>query len=64
MASKQLYRVAFLHHGKVYELYCEGVTSDDVVGHEWIGKYIGGNIQWIVLGGTLLLSPWVNRWLR
>ena len=35
-----------------------------IVGHEWIGKYIGGNIQWIVLGGTLLLAPWVNRWLR
>ena len=35
-----------------------------IAGHEIIGKYVGGNIQWIIIGGTLLLSPFVNRWLK
>ena len=35
-----------------------------IAGHETIGKYVGGNIQWIIIGGTLLLAPLVNRWLR
>jgi len=32
MASKQLYRIAFLNHGKVYELFCRGVTSSGLWG--------------------------------
>ncbi len=32
MADKQMYRVAFLNHGKVYELYCTGVTSSGLWG--------------------------------
>jgi len=32
MASKKLFRVAFLHHGKVYELYCSAVTSSSLWG--------------------------------
>ena len=35
-----------------------------IAGHEIIGKYVGGNIQWIIIGGTLLLAPFVNRWLK
>jgi len=32
MTSKQMYRVAFLNHGKVYELYCTGVASSGLWG--------------------------------
>jgi hypothetical protein len=32
MAAKKLYRVAFLHHGKVYELNCTGVASSSLWG--------------------------------
>lgn len=32
MAHKTVYRVAFLRHGKVYELYCEGVCSSGIWG--------------------------------
>lgn len=32
MADSKLYRVAFLNHGKVYELYCRGVTSSGLWG--------------------------------
>ncbi len=32
MAKEPLYRVAFHNHGKVYELYCTGVTSSGLWG--------------------------------
>ena len=32
MADKKMYRVSFLTHGKVYELYCTGVTSSGLWG--------------------------------
>ncbi|KAA9131849.1 DUF1820 family protein [Marinihelvus fidelis] len=32
MSSKTLYRVAFLSHGKVYEIYCTGVVSSGLWG--------------------------------
>jgi hypothetical protein len=32
MASKQLFRVAFLNHGKVWELYCQAVVSSGLWG--------------------------------
>jgi hypothetical protein len=32
MADKPLYKIIFLNHGKVYELYSEGVTSSGLFG--------------------------------
>ena len=32
MANDRLYKVIFLNHGKVYELYCTGVTSSGLWG--------------------------------
>lgn len=32
MAGKKLFRVAFLNHGKVWELYCRGVVSSGLWG--------------------------------
>ncbi len=32
MAKKVLYKVIFLNHGKVYELYADGVTSSGLYG--------------------------------
>lgn len=32
MAGKPLFRVAFLSHGKVYEIFCTGVVSSDLWG--------------------------------
>jgi len=32
MEDKQLYKIIFLNHGKVYELYSEGVTSSGLWG--------------------------------
>lgn len=32
MSVKHLFRVAFLNHGKVWELYCEGVVSSSLWG--------------------------------
>lgn len=30
--SKKLYRVAFLNHGKVYEIFCNGVCTSGLLG--------------------------------
>ena len=32
MAARKMYRVAFLSHGKVYELYCKSVASSSLWG--------------------------------
>lgn len=32
MAKEKLYRVAFLNHGKVYELFCGGVCTSGLLG--------------------------------
>jgi hypothetical protein len=32
MAKEKLYRVAFLNHGKVYELFCSGVCTSGLLG--------------------------------
>ena len=32
MAKEKLYRVAFLNHGKVYELFCSGVCTSGLFG--------------------------------
>lgn len=32
MAKEKLYRIAFLNHGKVYELFCSGVCTSGLLG--------------------------------
>jgi hypothetical protein len=32
MEKQKLYRIAFLNHGKVYELFCNGVCSSGLLG--------------------------------
>ncbi len=32
MAKEKMYRVAFLNHGKVYELFCNGVCTSGLLG--------------------------------
>lgn len=52
MAKKRLYRVAFLHHGKVYELYCEGVTSSGLWGFIEISDMVFDSADSVVVDPT------------
>ena len=54
MASKQkqIYRVAFLNHGKVYELYCTGVTSSGLWGFVEISGMIFDSSSAVVIDPT------------
>lgn len=52
MASKQLYRVAFLNHGKVYELFCSGVTSSGLWGFVEISGMIFDAGEGVVVDPT------------
>jgi hypothetical protein len=38
MAAKSLYKVSFLNHGKVYELFAKSVSSSDLYGFTRIGE--------------------------
>jgi len=40
MAEKPLYKIIFLNHGKVYELYSEGVTSSGLWGFVEVSKLV------------------------
>lgn len=40
MAVKALYKVIFLNHGKVYELYCESVGSSGLWGFIEVGELV------------------------
>jgi hypothetical protein len=52
MASKQIYRVAFLNHGKVYELYCSGVTSSGLWGFVEISGMVFDSGEGMVVDPT------------
>lgn len=51
MAAKKLYRIAFLHHGKVYELNCRGVASSGLWGFLEISGVVFEN------GDALVVDP-------
>ena len=40
MAEKPLYKIIFLNHGKVYELYSEGVTSSGLWGFVEVSELV------------------------
>jgi hypothetical protein len=52
MTRKQLYRVAFLSQGKVYELYCEAVVSSDLWGFVEISRLVFDNQDGVVVDPT------------
>lgn len=53
MASKKAtYRVSFLNHGKVYELYCRGVTSSGLWGFVEISGIVFGEGSGMVVDPT------------
>ncbi len=52
MASKQIFRVAFLHHGKVYELYCTGVVSSGLWGFVEISGMVFDAADAVVIDPT------------
>lgn len=52
MGSGKLYRVAFLNHGKVYELYCTGVTSSGLWGFVEISGMVFDDSDTMVIDPT------------
>jgi len=55
MAAKKLYRVAFLHHGKVYELNCRAVASSSLWGFVEISGIV------FETGDALVVDPTEER---
>lgn len=52
MPAKKLYRVAFLHHGKVYELYCTSVASSSLWGFVEISGMVFDTADALVVDPT------------
>lgn len=52
MAAKKLYRVAFAHHGKVYELFCHGVASSSLWGFVEISGMVFDTADALVVDPT------------
>jgi len=52
MAKQKLYRVAFLNHGKVYELYCGGVGTSGLLGFVEISDLVFGEKDSVVVDPT------------
>ena len=48
----KLYRVAFLNHGKVYELFCSGVCSSGLMGFVEVSGVIFGEKDSLVVDPT------------
>jgi len=40
MSNKNLYKLTFLNHGKVYELYCQSVVSSNLWGFLEVSKLV------------------------
>ncbi len=52
MASNQIYRVSFLKHGKVYEMYCRDVGSSDLWGFVDLTGLVFGDSDAVVVDPT------------
>ena len=52
MGSKQVYRAAFLKHGKVYEVYCRDVDSTSMWGFVELIELIFGDKDAVVVDRT------------
>ena len=52
MAEKRLYKIIFLNHGKVYELYSEGVTSSGLWGFIEVSGLVFDSAEGLVVDPT------------
>ncbi len=52
MAKEKLYRIAFLNHGKVYELFCGGVCSSGLLGFIEVSGLVFGENDGLVVDPT------------
>ena len=52
MAAKQTYRVSFLKHGKVYEIFCRDVQNSDLWGFIDLSGLIFGEKDAVVVDPT------------
>lgn len=52
MSEKQVYRVSFLKHGKVYEIYCRDVGTGDLWGFVDLGGLVFGEKDAVVVDPT------------
>jgi len=52
MAEKQMFRVSFLKHGKVYEMYCEEVNSSGLWGFLDLSGLVFGEKDLVVVDPT------------
>ncbi|GMR14917.1 MAG: DUF1820 family protein [Gammaproteobacteria bacterium] len=50
--KEKLYRVAFLNHGKVYELFCSGVCSSGLLGFVEVSGLVFGEKDSLVIDPT------------
>ncbi|MDT8319435.1 MAG: DUF1820 family protein [Xanthomonadales bacterium] len=52
MKEKRLYKIIFLNHGKVYELYSESVTSSGLWGFVEVANLVFGQSDGLVVDPT------------
>ena len=52
MTTNQVYRVSFLKHGKVYEIYCRGVANGDLWGFVELSDLRFGESESVVVDPT------------
>ena len=49
---EKMFRIAFLNHGKVYELYCSAVCSSDLLGFVEVSGLVFGEKNSLVIDPT------------
>ena len=52
MENAKLFRVAFLNHGKVYELFCTGVCTSSILGFVEVSGLVFGEKDSVVVDPT------------
>jgi len=50
--KEKLFRVAFLNHGKVYELFCTGISTSDLLGFVEVSGLVFGEKDSMVVDPT------------
>lgn len=50
--KEKLFRVAFLNHGKVYELFCTGICTSDLLGFVEVSGLVFGETDSMVVDPT------------
>jgi len=52
MTQEKLFRIAFLNHGKVYELFCTGVCTSGLLGFIEVSGLVFGETDSLVIDPT------------